>query len=300
MELLETAYPEVIFDTPDTRPFLRAVLDDSLERKDLPDQECEERRLQTALASTPLLSFRCPLPLKEAQIRVRLPRRYPGSPLIATVEGTPRVKASARETIAGVAEAEAIRLSGELRGEPHCLQVLGEVMRVSVDLADSEFGGVGAPSNTAAATAAAASEFCDDKLCGAGNSRGGDAVEPDGSSIFLGRRLIYSHHIIATQKRTGIIKTARELGLGGFSKVRIYTVVVAVMVVVMDEGSLLGARCSRSPCWILTKSARHIAQQGTVCAQTHARTCMFVSLCFISITWLFVLQRNSSFSMLEK
>lgn len=242
MELLETAYPEVTFDTPDTRPLLREVLDDSLKRKDVPDQRCEERRLQTALASSPLLSFRCPLPLKEAQLRVRLPRRYPENPLIATVEGTPRVKASARETIVSVAEAEAIRLSGELRGEPHCIQVLGEAMRASVDLADCEFGGVGAPSDAAAATAGAA-EYCSDKSCGGGSSGGGEdvsvgsrslgkggtatctigprAVEPEGRSVFLGRRLIYSHHIIATQKRTGIIKTARELGLGGFSKVRV-------------------------------------------------------------------------------
>lgn len=236
MELLETAYPEVTFDKPDARPFLRAVLDEFSERKDLSDDQYEERRLQTALASSPLLSFRCPLPPTEAHLRIRLPRRYPESPLVARVEGT--LTALGREIIVGVAEAEATRLSGEHRSEPHCLQVLGEAMRASVDLADRELGGVGSPSD-----AAAAAKLCDQKPLNTGSSSdGGDvagvvpcvlgqrgtdtrtfgsrAVEPVGRSISLGRRLIYSHHIIATQKRAGIMKAARELGLGGFSKVR--------------------------------------------------------------------------------
>lgn len=235
MELLETAYPEVTFDAPDARPLLRALLDASSEKKDPSHQQCEEHRLQTALASTPLVSFRCPLPLKEAQLRVRLPRRYPESPLVVTVEGTPRVTALARKKIGDVAEAEATRLSGELRSEPHCLQVLGEAMRTSVDLADGELGEVGTPSHTTAESCGGGSSGGGDRtslvprLLGKGGTESGTirskAVEPAETSLFLGRRLIYSHHIIATQKRTGIIKTARELGLGGFSKVRVFAVV---------------------------------------------------------------------------
>ena len=40
---------------------------------------------------------------------------------------------------------------------------------------------------------------------------------PDTPKV-LGRRLIYSHHIIASSKRKGIIRLANELSLGGYSK----------------------------------------------------------------------------------
>lgn len=239
MELLETAYPEVTFDSPDARPSLRAVLDQYLERQEglpRPVDEQIESWLQTALASAPLISFRCPLPLKEAQLRVRLPRRYPEVPLLAAVEGTPKLAASAREAIADSAASEAAKLSGELRGEPQCLQVLGEAVRAAADLAESELA-----AGTTASTEAA---FSDQHLGGRGGADGGDSKvscgrrartagggsnaaengtgssssEPVGGAVFLGRRLVYSHHIIATQKRTGIVKAARELGLGGFSK----------------------------------------------------------------------------------
>ncbi|CAN0041854.1 unnamed protein product [Scytosiphon promiscuus] len=251
MELLETAYPEVAFDTPDARPLLRTVLDESLERQRLPDQRTEEHRLGDILASAPLLSFRCPLPHKEAQLRIRLPRLYPDSPLNATVEGTPQLSLSARTAIAEAASDEATRISGERRKEPQCLQVLGEAMRKATDLVDHESAGgqdqpaggqrgglnkiPGAGDGGVASSSTGNPLGCtsgggrrtDDGRHGdaSGNSCGGrrassaSAGFSGGESVFLGRRLIYSHHIIATQKRTGIIKGARELRLGGFSKV---------------------------------------------------------------------------------
>eukprot|EP00903_Cladosiphon_okamuranus_P014881 g13780.t1 len=242
MELVETAYPEAKFDTPDARPALRAVLDNCLQQQDqgldLPGPgEQSERRLESSLASTPLMSFRCPLPLEGARLRVRLPRRYPAVPLVAAVEGTPMLTASARKAIADSAAGEAARLSGELRCEPQCLQVLGEAMRAASDLVDSELarGGDDAPPEAAKSDqrvggggGGGSSEGpCEHHACAAGRgsgSTGGGArsssTEPAGAAaVFLGRRLIYSHHIIATQKRTGIVKAARELGLGGFSKV---------------------------------------------------------------------------------
>lgn len=54
---------------------------------------------------------------------------------------------------------------------------------------------------------------------GASGKKGVGSSEPCVAGINLGRRLIYSHHIIAPQKRTGILRSARELGLGGYSKV---------------------------------------------------------------------------------
>lgn len=247
MELLETAYPEVIFDThpDDARRFLRAVLDQYLERQGgLPPRpdinEQNELWLQSALATAPLLSFRCPLPLKEAQLRIRLPRRYPEIPLIATVEGTPQLTVPARKAVADSAADEAAKLCGELRGEPQCLQVLGEAVRAAADLVEESesAGGNNAPPAEAAACGQRSGGCCcggggdseapcGPHACATGGRRGSNATakgarsgstESVGGAVFLGRRLIYSHHIIATQKRTGIVKAARELGLGGFSK----------------------------------------------------------------------------------
>ena len=217
----------------------------------------KDSRLEDALATVPLLSFRCPLS-REAQLRVRLPRRYPEDKLQATVEGTPRLSALSRREIAAAATAaavgdgEASGLSGERRSEPQCLQVLGEAMRTSDDLAEKESAGR-VPSSSLACVSATG-----DGRGGAGAKYGGDSREArrkKGSDLssthdqlqqqqqkrqeqpprdpgagpakkgeeekaaVLGRRLIYSHHIIAQQKRTGIVKEARELGLGGFSKV---------------------------------------------------------------------------------
>lgn len=213
--------------------------------------------LEDALATVPLLSFRCPLS-REAHLRVRLPRRYPEDKLEATVEGTPRLSALSRREIAAAATAaavgdgEASGLSGERRSEPQCLQVLGEAMRKSDDLAEKESAGR-VPSSSLAGVSTIG-----DGRGAAGAHYGGESGEArrkEGSNVsgtrdqrqqqqqerreqpprdlgagpaikgeeevgaVLGRRLIYSHHIIAQQKRTGIVKAARELGLGGFSKV---------------------------------------------------------------------------------
>ena len=244
MELLETAYPEAQFDNPDARAPLRAVLDQCLERQGLlrtdPDERENEPWLQTTLAGAPLISFRCPLPLREAQLRIRLPRRYPEVPLVAVVEdASMMLAAAARKAIADSAAAEAARLSGELRGEPQCLQVLGEAMRAASDLAEREIAAGGAKNvPTSGGARMRRSHQQSDGGGGGGveapceqQSRSGgrgsataedvakpSSAEPVAGGIFLGRRLIYSHHIIATQKRTGIVKAARELGLGGFSK----------------------------------------------------------------------------------
>eukprot|EP00752_Nemacystus_decipiens_P011745 g10422.t1 len=240
MELLETAYPEVTFDAPDARPPLRAVLDQCLQRQGLPrpDDEENEPWLENSLASAPLISFLCPLPVKGAQLRVRLPRRYPAVPLVATVvvEGTPPLTASARKAIAESAASEAAKLSGELRGEPQCLQVLGEAIRAATDLADSELvhasnasteaatsdrrvgGGGGGKNEGTSGRHTCAVAGGSNALANGSRSSSGEPVA-EAEAVFIGRRLIYSHHIIATQKRTGIVKAARELGLGGFSKV---------------------------------------------------------------------------------
>lgn len=245
MELLETAYPEVVFDSPDARPLLRKVLDESLERPEsLSDQQAEDRRLQDTLATAPLLSFRCPLPHKEAQLRIRLPRRYPDSPLKASAEGTPQLSLSARTAIADAASDEAARISGELRREPQCLQVLGEAMRKAADLAGHECaqqvaekeGGLNGklPGGRCAGDTTDSPPVWpsgggkvgarESKISSNGGDRRSSAsaeLSATRESVSLGRRLIYSHHIIAAQKRTGIIKAARELRLGGFSKVRV-------------------------------------------------------------------------------
>lgn len=244
MELLETAYPEVTFDTPDARPVLRAVLDQCAESQGPPpppgQQDEDPPWLQAALAAAPLLSFRCPLPHEEAQLRVSLPRRYPDAPLVATVLGTPQLKASARRAIAAAAAGEANRLSAELRSEPQCLQVLGEASRAAADVAEAESVGGGAPAAAPAAPAAVVREEVAETGAERSRGRGGGdgfgetsrsphppraglpcaAAEPaEGAVALVGRRLIYSHHIIATQKRTGIVKAARDFNLGGFSKV---------------------------------------------------------------------------------
>lgn len=243
MELLETAYPELTFDTPDARPLLRAALDGPSERQHTPDQQAEEIRLQEALANTPLLSFRCTLPLKEAQLRVRLPHEYPDAPLLVTVEGTPQLTVSARKAITDAVTDEATRLSRDSRREPQCLEVLGAAMQTSADLADREStegqgseaggcieisgcGGGGMTISTAPCLPHARASEGEERgvshhTDNVGPTKGvlSKSAEPDGEPVFLGRRLIYSHHIIATQKRTGIIKAARDLRLGGFSKV---------------------------------------------------------------------------------
>ncbi|CBN74926.1 conserved unknown protein [Ectocarpus siliculosus] len=257
MELLETAYPELTFDTPDARPLLRAALDGSFERQHTSDQKAEEIRLQEALADTPLLSFRCTLPLKEAQLRVRLPHEYPDAPLLVKVEGTPQLTVSARKAISDAVTDEATRLSRDNRREPQCLEVLGAAMQTSVDLADrestggqaSQAGGCHEISGCGGGGMTTSAAPCLPHTCSSeGEERGishhsnnvgatkrvvSNSGEPDGEPVFLGRRLIYSHHIIATQKRTGIMKAARDLRLGGFSKVGW----PGVIVVEGEEGS---------------------------------------------------------------
>lgn len=269
MELLETAYPEIKFDTPDARPPLRAVLDQCLKEQALdlprPDEENEQnepRRLESSLASAPLISFRCPLPLQGAQLRVRLPRRYPEAPLVATVEGAPMLTTPARKAIADSAADEATKLSGELRGEPQCLQVLGEAIRAASDLVESSEMAGGNNASTEAAkkkndqrlVCGGSSEGpCEQHASAAGRGSNStedvarqSSAEPVGGAVFLGRRLIYSHHIIATQKRTGIVKAARELGLGGFSKVSFFFVglraVFMLVMVYRRIGCVIGAQ----------------------------------------------------------
>ncbi|CAM9696940.1 unnamed protein product [Ectocarpus sp. 13 AM-2016] len=256
MELLETAYPELTFDTPDARPLLRAALGGSSERQHTSAQQAEETLLQEALADTPLLSFRCTLPLKEAQLRVRLPHEYPDTPLLVTVEGTPQLKVSARKAITDAVTDEATRLSRDSRREPQCLEVLGAAMQTSADLAVRESAGgqasqtggcnkiSGCGGGMASSTAPCLSYTCSSEgeerdvshhtnSVGATKRVISKSAQPDGEPVFLGRRLIYSHHIIATQKRTGIMKAARDLRLGGFSKVGW----PGVIVVEGEEGS---------------------------------------------------------------
>ncbi|CAM9339837.1 unnamed protein product [Ectocarpus fasciculatus] len=259
MELLETAYPELTFDTPDARPLLRAALDGSFERQHTSDQQAEEIRLQEALAKTPLLSFRCTLPLKEAQLRVRLPHEYPDAPLLVTVEGTPQLTVLARKVLTDAVTDEATRLSRDSRREPQCLEVLGAAMQTSADLADrestrgqasqaggcNEISGCGGGGGMSTSTAPCLPHTCSSEgeerdvshhtnNLGPTKSVLAKPAEPDAEPIFLGRRLIYSHHIIATQKRTGIVKAARDLRLGGFSKVVGWP---GVIVVEGEEGS---------------------------------------------------------------
>ncbi|CAN0482235.1 unnamed protein product, partial [Hapterophycus canaliculatus] len=196
----------------------------------------------------PFLSFRCPLPHKEARLRIRRPRLYPDRPLEATVEGTPELALSARTAIADAASDEATRISGELRKEPQCLQVLGEAMRKAADLAAegrvqplaqgsrsglNELPGGGSRQAFASGTTTRPpvcqsgggtmdprhDKISSDSSGGGRRSSASGGLPAGGGPAFLGRRLIYSHHIIATQKRTGIVKAARELRLGGFSKV---------------------------------------------------------------------------------
>ena len=200
----------------------------------------------------PRVCFRCPLSPGHGQLRVLLPRRYPEDPLVATVEGTPQLSALTREAISVAAQAEAQRLSGEARLEPHCLQVLGEALRVSAEHADATTGTAAAPKTASVETRKYGSGR-DCSLVSEDSSttrrlRGklGDHPSKEGhpleihryrgagghledeahggrestAVVLLGRRLIYSHHIIAPQKRTGIMRAARELDLGGFSKVK--------------------------------------------------------------------------------
>lgn len=175
--------------------------------------------------------------------------------------------AAARAVISTAAESEASRLSGELRCEPHCLQVLGEAMRALRDFVEDESDDNEFTVEAAAAVVVAgggaslmpSSSVGDSNSPGRGTADGRkmetsvgverrrEAFAPsdtgggqqifgrpgkcpraggmgaeggkEGGGILLGRRLIYSHHIIAPQKRTGIVKAAKELGLGGFSKV---------------------------------------------------------------------------------
>lgn len=221
------------------------------------DTQRQDSRLEDALATVPLLSFRCPLS-RVAQLRVRLPRRYPEDELQATVEGTPRLSAVSRREIAAAATAAAVGeggasgLPGERRREPQCLQVLGEAMRTADDLAERESAGeVPSSSSAGASTAGEGRGSAGEKYGGeSGEARrkkgsklsstrdqqqqqqqqrherspreagaGSARKEAGEAAAVLGRRLIYSHHIIAQQKRTGVVKAARELGLGGFSKV---------------------------------------------------------------------------------
>lgn len=235
----------------------------------------EELRLQAALAGIPLLSFRCPLS-GEASLRVRLPRRYPEAPLLPTVDGTPQLEAGMRAAIQAAAVGEASRCSGELRREPHCLQVLGEAKLALIEFAEragevavEDYGdATGAvkasralkteravSSNDARRAHPSRTARCGHQTAGfveggwadtsgerrkdgrrgggigegasgkgrsaeLGSTTSGEVV--GGADAFLGRRLIYSHHIIAQQKRTGIVATARELGLGGFSKASVF------------------------------------------------------------------------------
>ncbi|CAM9786760.1 unnamed protein product [Ascophyllum nodosum] len=255
MELLETAYPEVVFDSPDPRPLLLAALE--VEHPPSPRQHGSSRCDAVSKGTLhdggfiPRVCFRCPLSPGHGQLRVLLPRRYPEDPLVATVEGTPQLSALTREAISVAAQAEAQRLSGEARLEPHCLQVLGEALRVSAEHADATTGTAAAPKTASVETRKYGSGR-DCSLVSEDSSttrrlRGklGDHPSKEGhpleihryrgagghledeahggrestAVVLLGRRLIYSHHIIAPQKRTGIMRAARELDLGGFSKV---------------------------------------------------------------------------------
>lgn len=225
----------------------------------------EDDPIHDDLKRIPQVCFRCPLSPGHGQLRIRLPPRYPEDPLVATVEGTPQLSATTREAITAAARDEAKRLSGEARREPHCLQVLGEALRVSAEnpvttatavidclSASSAWASSAKPhhygskkdgfdsSNTGSRGRGylRASDKCSQDPSGTRVSHrctGGKGEKDcegghDNSALLLGRRLIYSHHIIAPQKRTGIIQAARELELGGFSKVRLmrtrYTIAV--------------------------------------------------------------------------
>lgn len=236
-----------------------------------------DSELEDALAGVALLSFRCPLS-REAQLRVRLPRRYPEEKLQATVEGTPRLSAVSRRKIAVAANAAAVGVggggegSGERRCEPQCLQVLSEAMQTSDDLDKAERESVGGTRVSSSLAAGESTAGGGSRVSATRGIDGRDGEEESGGTLrgarrkkdskasgtleqqhqhehkqqqhqnqqqrqqrsarapdageereemaaVLGRRLIYSHHIIASQKRTGVVKAARELGLGGFSKV---------------------------------------------------------------------------------
>lgn len=237
MELLETAYPEATLARPDARPLLRAALDDALETDTQEEKSAAavECLLASSTSGIPLLSFSCPISTN-ARLRIRLPRRYPETPLEGTVEGTPHLTATARAAISAAAASEASRLSGPDRHEPHCLQVLGEATRALADSADNVQPERSSPACDAVAGArgvnaegggprVAHDSESDSRRPGPLDKPGASAhpgprnQEAVGTPPSLGRRLIYSHHIIASQKRTGIVKTARELMLGGFSKV---------------------------------------------------------------------------------
>lgn len=197
---------------------------------------------------------------------MRLARRYPEIPLLATVEGTPQLSAATRAQIISAVHNEARRLSGEQRNEPHCLSVLSEAMLAASDpgrlegepgtgtspcrsaednplAGNKAIGGTTSSSSVGALDAEHVRYGRWEGGAGGKGERGYDEVEEgmgyrqrdvggDGEAVpspleklakavHLGRRLIYSHHIIAPQKRAGILKNARELELGGFSKVPI-------------------------------------------------------------------------------
>lgn len=174
----------------------------------------QQRVLEETLANIPLISFRCQLS-ENATLRVRLPRHYPSGPLIVSVDGSPRVSATTRSKILSASCDEATRLSGDLRHEPHCLQVLNEAMLASRE--ESDDGGSAASFANDKGKACPTDRGSDPGVGSKGNRR---TIESKSEEIlYLGRRLIYSHHIIASQKRSGILKAARELKLGGFSKV---------------------------------------------------------------------------------
>lgn len=226
-----------------------------------------EQQLQANISSTPLILFRCPLS-DDATLRVRLPRRYPGTPLVASVEGTPQLSAATRAQILSAVQNEARRLSGERRNEPHCLSVLSEAMLAASDpgrledesgrgtslwrsAEENDPAGDKAIGGTTSSSTVDPTRMLDTEHAGYGRWEGGIGVkagsghqedgegmrhaqrvvegdgeaslsllrEKEAKAVYLGKRLIYSHHIIAPQKRAGILKTARELELGGFSKV---------------------------------------------------------------------------------
>lgn len=214
----------------------------------------QQRPSEDTIAGIPLIAFRCPFSQENvATLRIRLPRRYPANPLTVTVNGGPQLSAAVRSCILTAATEEAKRFSGEFRHEPHCLQVLSEAMLAFSSFAERPTEGTGAMALACGAENAAVdggSSICREPAVvagvrdGIGATRGEEnswsgaeagSGDEEAAVSYLGRRLIYSHHIIASQKRTGILKAARELGLGGFSKVGAVCDVIGVFVLSLSR-----------------------------------------------------------------
>ncbi|CAM9419995.1 unnamed protein product [Phaeothamnion confervicola] len=233
-DLLEAAFPEICWIEPDVRNLLAEISSSG-------DDPAAANAL---LAMVPDISFRLPVLDGAAGIRARMPRCYPQEALRVEVEPAAAVPPFVRRAVADAVAAAAATAAAAAGSDGGCccaMAVLQAADRALEDaLGPALEAGATAIADSAmhehavAATAVDSDSVADSAAAAAypsaavpverkrgprlpGGPSSPSATQP--SSFWLGRRLIYFHHIICPAKRAAIRGAAAALRLGGYCKI---------------------------------------------------------------------------------